>query len=123
MDIRGEWLIDVSPHYYDLSNFPPVSGANALGSGFKGGSRREGSEGAMVAGKRPPAHAASAGACLSKLYAKAYQPPNRPTHRLRTEPALLPPPQGEARRALERMYNKQERDKQVSGRGGSGVRR
>ncbi|GBF92626.1 pre-mRNA-splicing factor ATP-dependent RNA helicase-like [Raphidocelis subcapitata] len=46
LDIRGEWLVDVSPHYYDLANFPP----------------------------------------------------------------------GEARRALERMYNKQERDRQVAAR-------
>ena len=23
-DIRGEWLIDLAPHYYDLSNFPHV---------------------------------------------------------------------------------------------------
>eukprot|EP01052_Picozoa_sp_SAG31_P079930 SAG31_NODE_39655_length_286_cov_1.374332_1_plen_48_part_01 len=22
--LKGEWLIDVAPHYYDLSNFPPV---------------------------------------------------------------------------------------------------
>lgn len=21
-DVRGEWLIDIAPHYYDLSNFP-----------------------------------------------------------------------------------------------------
>ena len=21
-DIKGEWLIDVAPHYFDLSNFP-----------------------------------------------------------------------------------------------------
>lgn len=21
-DIKGEWLIDIAPHYYDLSNFP-----------------------------------------------------------------------------------------------------
>jgi hypothetical protein len=33
-------------------------------------------------------------------------------------------PQGEARRALERMYNKQERDRQTAARGGGGgVRR
>ncbi len=53
MDIRGEWLVDVSPHYYDLSNFPP----------------------------------------------------------------------GAARRALELMYNKQERDKQQVARSGGGLRR
>lgn len=22
-DVKGEWLIDIAPHYYDLSNFPP----------------------------------------------------------------------------------------------------
>lgn len=22
IDIKGEWLIDVAPHYFDLSNFP-----------------------------------------------------------------------------------------------------
>jgi hypothetical protein len=30
LDIRGEWLVDVSPHYYDLSNFPPVGGGPGL---------------------------------------------------------------------------------------------
>jgi pre-mRNA-splicing factor ATP-dependent RNA helicase DHX15/PRP43 len=29
-DIKGEWLIDVSPHYYDLSNFPPGEARRAL---------------------------------------------------------------------------------------------
>ena len=23
VDIKGEWLVDVAPHYFDLSNFPP----------------------------------------------------------------------------------------------------
>jgi hypothetical protein len=22
-DIKGEWLVDIAPHYYDLQNFPP----------------------------------------------------------------------------------------------------
>lgn len=22
-DVKGEWLVDIAPHYYDLSNFPP----------------------------------------------------------------------------------------------------
>ena len=30
MDIRGEWLLDVAPHYYDLSNFPPGDTKRAL---------------------------------------------------------------------------------------------
>ena len=21
-DIKGEWLVDIAPHYFDLSNFP-----------------------------------------------------------------------------------------------------
>ncbi len=29
-DIKGEWLIDVSPHYYDLSNFPQGEARRAL---------------------------------------------------------------------------------------------
>jgi pre-mRNA-splicing factor ATP-dependent RNA helicase DHX15/PRP43 len=29
-DIKGEWLIDVSPHYYDLSNFPKGEARHAL---------------------------------------------------------------------------------------------
>lgn len=29
-DIKGDWLIDVSPHYYDLSNFPPGEAQRAL---------------------------------------------------------------------------------------------
>ena len=30
MDIKGEWLLDVAPHYYDLSNFPPGDTKRAL---------------------------------------------------------------------------------------------
>jgi pre-mRNA-splicing factor ATP-dependent RNA helicase DHX15/PRP43 len=29
-DIKGEWLIDVAPHYYDLSNFPVGEARRAL---------------------------------------------------------------------------------------------
>ena len=29
-DIRGEWLIDLAPHYYDLSNFPMCSAKEVL---------------------------------------------------------------------------------------------
>ncbi|WIA09143.1 hypothetical protein OEZ85_008554 [Tetradesmus obliquus] len=29
-DIKGEWLIDVAPHYFDLSNFPPGDARRAL---------------------------------------------------------------------------------------------
>ncbi|KAM0951211.1 putative RNA helicase [Dioscorea sansibarensis] len=29
-DIRGEWLIDIAPHYYDLSNFPPCEARRVL---------------------------------------------------------------------------------------------
>ncbi len=30
IDIRGEWLIDVAPHYFDLSNFPQGDARRAL---------------------------------------------------------------------------------------------
>ncbi|KAL1349589.1 hypothetical protein HN51_026110 [Arachis hypogaea] len=29
-DIRGEWLVDVAPHYYDLSNFPQCEAKRVL---------------------------------------------------------------------------------------------
>lgn len=29
-DIKGEWLIDIAPHYFDLSNFPPGEARRAL---------------------------------------------------------------------------------------------
>ena len=29
-DVRGEWLIDVAPHYFDLANFPPGDAKRAL---------------------------------------------------------------------------------------------
>lgn len=29
-DVRGEWLIDVAPHYYDLSNFPQCEARRQL---------------------------------------------------------------------------------------------
>lgn len=30
LDIKGEWLIDVAPHYFDLSNFPAGECKRAL---------------------------------------------------------------------------------------------
>ena len=29
-DVRGEWLVDLAPHYYDLSNFPTGETRRAL---------------------------------------------------------------------------------------------
>jgi len=29
-DIRGEWLIDIAAHYYELSNFPAGEARRAL---------------------------------------------------------------------------------------------
>uniref|UniRef100_A0A2P2M1R4 RNA helicase n=1 Tax=Rhizophora mucronata TaxID=61149 RepID=A0A2P2M1R4_RHIMU len=29
-DIRGEWLVDIAPHYYDLTNFPQCEAKRAL---------------------------------------------------------------------------------------------
>jgi pre-mRNA-splicing factor ATP-dependent RNA helicase DHX15/PRP43 len=29
-DIKGEWLIDVAPHYFDLTNFPAGDARRAL---------------------------------------------------------------------------------------------
>jgi pre-mRNA-splicing factor ATP-dependent RNA helicase DHX15/PRP43 len=29
-DIKGEWLLDVAEHYYDLSNFPSGSARRAI---------------------------------------------------------------------------------------------
>eukprot|EP00252_Welwitschia_mirabilis_P019416 TRINITY_DN448_c0_g1_i1.p1 TRINITY_DN448_c0_g1~~TRINITY_DN448_c0_g1_i1.p1 ORF type:complete len:143 (-),score=17.01 TRINITY_DN448_c0_g1_i1:404-832(-) len=29
-EIRGEWLIDIAPHYYDLSNFPQCEARRVL---------------------------------------------------------------------------------------------
>jgi pre-mRNA-splicing factor ATP-dependent RNA helicase DHX15/PRP43 len=29
-EIKGEWLIDLAEHYYDLSNFPSCAAKNAL---------------------------------------------------------------------------------------------
>jgi len=28
--VRGEWLIDIAPHYYDLRNFPTSGAKRAL---------------------------------------------------------------------------------------------
>ena len=30
IDVKGEWLVDLGPHYYDLSNFPAGSAKSAL---------------------------------------------------------------------------------------------
>lgn len=29
-EVRGEWLLDLAPHYYDLSNFPACEAKRAL---------------------------------------------------------------------------------------------
>jgi pre-mRNA-splicing factor ATP-dependent RNA helicase DHX15/PRP43 len=29
-DIKGEWLVDIAPKYYDLSSFPPGESREAL---------------------------------------------------------------------------------------------
>ena len=29
-DIKGEWLVDIAQHYYDLSNFPPGEARRSL---------------------------------------------------------------------------------------------
>ncbi|KOM39382.1 hypothetical protein LR48_Vigan03g276400 [Vigna angularis] len=34
-DIRGEWLVDVAPHYYDLSNFPQCEAKRVLEKLYK----------------------------------------------------------------------------------------
>jgi hypothetical protein len=30
LTLQGEWLIDIAPHYFDLSNFPPGEAKRAL---------------------------------------------------------------------------------------------
>lgn len=30
-DIKGEWLVDLAPHYYDMTNFPAGEARRALG--------------------------------------------------------------------------------------------
>ncbi|KAL9328822.1 hypothetical protein ACSQ67_003825 [Phaseolus vulgaris] len=34
-DIRGEWLVDITPHYYDLSNFPHCEAKHVLEKLYK----------------------------------------------------------------------------------------
>lgn len=34
-DIRGEWLVDIAPHYYDLSNFPQCEAKRVLEKLYK----------------------------------------------------------------------------------------
>jgi pre-mRNA-splicing factor ATP-dependent RNA helicase DHX15/PRP43 len=29
-DIKGEWLVDLAPHYFDMSNFPAGEARRAL---------------------------------------------------------------------------------------------
>ncbi|KAK2435642.1 RNA helicase family protein [Trifolium repens] len=35
IDIRGEWLVDIAPHYYDLSNFPQCEAKRVLEKLYK----------------------------------------------------------------------------------------
>ena len=30
VDIKGEWLVDIAPHYFDLENFPQGDAKRAL---------------------------------------------------------------------------------------------
>ena len=30
IDVKGEWLVDIAPHYFDLSNFPQGETRRAL---------------------------------------------------------------------------------------------
>ena len=32
-DIKGEWLVDLAPHYFDMANFPAGEARRALGEG------------------------------------------------------------------------------------------
>ena len=34
-DIRGEWIIDIAPHYYDLTNFPLCEAKRVLEKLYK----------------------------------------------------------------------------------------
>ncbi|KAF8116630.1 hypothetical protein N665_0015s0007 [Sinapis alba] len=43
-DIRGDWLVDVAPHYYDLSNFPNCEAKRVLEKLYRTRARAEGEE-------------------------------------------------------------------------------
>ncbi|KAM7497177.1 hypothetical protein LguiA_021591 [Lonicera macranthoides] len=43
-DVRGEWLIDIAPHYYDLANFPNCEAKRALEKLYKKREREEDSK-------------------------------------------------------------------------------
>ena len=30
IDVKGEWLVDIAPHYYELANYPPGETRRAL---------------------------------------------------------------------------------------------
>ncbi|KAL7199091.1 hypothetical protein ACSBR2_021385 [Camellia fascicularis] len=34
-DVRGEWLVDIAPHYFDLANFPPCEARRVLEKLYK----------------------------------------------------------------------------------------
>ena len=39
--VRIEWLIELAPHYYDLSNFPPCEAKNELESAYRAAARKQ----------------------------------------------------------------------------------
>lgn len=41
LDVRGEWLIDIAPHYYDLGNFPNCEAKRAIEKLYKNRERKE----------------------------------------------------------------------------------
>ncbi len=52
-DIKGEWLVDLAPHYFDMSNFPAGEARRALGAGRAGAEEgRKGRLGGCMAWQR-----------------------------------------------------------------------
>jgi len=43
--VRVEWLVEIAPHYYDMSNFPPCEAKTELEASFRSLARQEASSG------------------------------------------------------------------------------
>ena len=58
--VRGEWLVEAAPHYYDLSNFPKGDTYRALESLYRRKADAEATAAGAGGGRRGAAAAAGA---------------------------------------------------------------
>ncbi len=115
LDVKGEWLVDIAPHYYDLSNFPQVGHCARHPACLLPCCRTTTYPGTAAGGHRP---GAAAWHLLHTVLAceagRRFTTGTRgavPVSSVDCSARVCCVLQGEARRALERLYAKKEKDR------------